>query len=234
MAVLLIDTTYFLTVGVLGRDPFWVESSTDHVEKLAPLAQRALEESGEEVEKVEVMAGPGPFTGLRAGMAFAKGFSLARGIPLSVGSLLFAESIWARKEGEKGIVAAVNDARRRQAYFQIFDEEGGELSSMDISSPAKIAQVCMNLKQPFSLVGLPGPYFDKLEEALSEAGAEFKSLKRPAGSKEWMESMHESVKQRPLPALPIYLRDADAIPLFEGKKDAPSQISADNLLWSLS
>lgn len=234
MAVLLIDTTYFLTVGVLGRDPFWVESSTDHVEKLAPLAQRALEESGEEVERVEVMAGPGPFTGLRAGMAFAAGFSLARAVPLSAGSLLFAESIWAGKEGSKGIVAAVNDARRRQAYFQIFDEKGSELSSMDISSPAKVAQACMDLKRPFSLVGLPGPYFDKIEGALREAGAEFKSLKRPAGSKEWLESMHESIEQRPLPALPIYLRDADAIPLFEGKKDAPSQISAENLLWSLS
>ena len=234
MAVLLIDTTYFLTVGVLSRDPFWVESSTDHVEKLAPLAQRALEESGEEVERVEVMAGPGPFTGLRAGMAFAAGFSLARAVPLSAGSLLFAKSIWAGKEGAKGIVAAVNDARRRQAYFQIFDEKGSELSSMDISSPAKVAQACMDLKRPFSLVGLPGPYFDKIEEALREAGAEFKSLKRTAGSKEWLESMHESVGQRPLPALPIYLRDADAIPLFEGKKDAPSQISAENLLWSLS
>lgn len=44
MATLLIDTTYFLTVGVLGRRPFCEESSTDHVEKIAPLAARAMEE----------------------------------------------------------------------------------------------------------------------------------------------------------------------------------------------
>lgn len=234
MAVLLVDTTYFLTVGILGRDPFWVESSTDHVEKLAPLAQRALEECGEEVESVEVMAGPGPFTGLRAGMAFATGFSLARSLPLSAGGLLFAEEIWARKEGAAGPVAAVNDARRRQAYFQIFDEEGGEISSMDMSSPSKIAEACMALGRPFFLAGLGGSYFEKIESALMEVGADFESLKRPAGSKKWLESMHESVQKRPLPPVPVYLRDADAIPLFEDKKAAPSEISASNLLWSLS
>lgn len=233
MAVLLIDTTYFLTVGILGEEPFTARSSTDHVEKLASLAQMALKGGAEEAEGVEVMAGPGPFTGLRAGMAFAMGFSLAKAIPLSAGSLLFAEEVWAAKQGASGPVVAVNDARRRQAYFQIFDEEGGELSPMDISSPSKIARSCRALNRPFSLVGLSGPCFDKIEEALREEEAKFESLKRPAGSKEWMESMHESAKQRPLSLAPIYLRDADAVPLFGDKEETPVEISADNLLWSL-
>ena len=233
MAVLLIDTTYFLTVGVLGKDPFWVESSTDHVEKLAPLAKRAIEESGEEVESVEVMAGPGPFTGLRAGIAFAIGLGMAKGIPVSSGSLLLAEEIWARSRGAKGPVAVVNDARRRQAYFQIFDEEGREMANMDISSPSKIAQACSALKRPFSLVGLSGDYLEKIEGDLKEAGADYKTLKRPAGSKEWMESMHKAAAQKPLPPRPIYLRDADAVPLF-GDKTPGAQILAGNLIWSLS
>lgn len=234
MAILLIDTTYFLTVGVLGKDPFWADSSTDHVEKLAPLAKRAIEGAGGKIEKVEVMAGPGPFTGLRAGLAFAIGFSLAKDVPLSAGSVLFAEEIWAVKKGASGPVVAVNDARRRQAYFQIFDENGLELSSSDIASPSKIAQACAILNRPFVLTGLPGLYFEKIKEALRGIGAKFESMERPVGSKEWMESMHESVKLRPLLPTPIYLRDADAVPLFEDEKKARVRISADNLLWSLN
>lgn len=234
MAILLIDTTYFLTVGVLGRDPFYIESSTDHVEKLAPFAQRALEESGEEVESVEVMAGPGPFTGLRAGIAFALGFSFSKSVPLSAGSLLLAEEVWARSQGAEGIVVAVNDARRRQAYYQIFDGKGEPLSLMDISSPSQIARACLSLHSPFSIAGLGGGYFEKIEEALEGEGARYTCLKRPAGSKGWLESMHESVKRKPLPPRPIYLRDADALPLFQKKAGRPPEICAPNLLWSLS
>ncbi|MBR6439908.1 MAG: tRNA (adenosine(37)-N6)-threonylcarbamoyltransferase complex dimerization subunit type 1 TsaB, partial [Aeriscardovia sp.] len=168
MATLLIDTTYFLTVGVLGQSPLWVESSTDHVEKLEPLAARALQEAGGRVERIEAMVGPGPFTGLRAGLAFATGLSLSLGVPLSAGSLLFAEDVWARAEGAEGPVIAVNNARRRQAYFQLFSEAGEELSPMDISSPAKIANAALSLGRPAALVGLPGEYFDKIASALSE------------------------------------------------------------------
>lgn len=234
MATLLIDTTYFLTVGILGRQPLWVESSTDHVERLEPLAAQVLEECREKVEKIEAMAGPGPFTGLRAGLAFATGLSLSLKVPLAAGSLLFAEDIWARAAGVGGNVIAVNNARRRQAYFQIFSESGEELSNMDIASPAQISRAALAMGRPFTLVGLPGEYFDKISSALSEAEAVFSVLARPAGSLPWLESMHQSVQERSLPARPIYLREADAVPLF-GKEGEPSrEISADNLLWSLN
>lgn len=234
MATLLIDTTYFLTVGILGHRPFCEESSTDHVEKIAPLAARAMEEAGGKVEKIEVMAGPGPFTGLRAGLAFATGLSLSLAVPLSAASLLFAEDLWARSEGAKVPVVAVNNARRRQAYFQIFSERGEDLSSMDIASPDKIAQSALALGRPVALAGLAGDYFDKISCAFSEAKVPFTPFLRPAGSARWLESMHESVKERPLPPRPIYLRDADAVPLFAPQGERPQEILAKNLLWSLN
>ena len=66
---------------------------------------------------VAVTIGPGSFTGLRVGLAFAKGLALALGVPcVGVGTL---EAL-AASEGQAGFVAAVVDARRGQIYLQAF------------------------------------------------------------------------------------------------------------------
>lgn len=231
LAVLVIDSTYFLTVGILGRDPFFSQSSSEHVEKLAPFARKAVGECGQSLERVEALVGPGPFTGLRSGIAFALGLSLAKAIPVKGGGLLLAQKIWDERQGRRMPVLSVNDARRRQAYFQMFDPGGTPSSSMDIASPSRIAFLARSIGAPFDLVGPEGEYFEKLRSALKEEGLEFAAFQRPISGAEWLRCAHESVERSPFPVKPIYLRGADAVPMFGGASKG-SDPEAGSLLWS--
>lgn len=61
------------------------EAGRQHTTQLMPRVVEAMEEVGvgpDALSAVAVALGPGSFTGLRVGMAVAKGLSLARGIPL--------------------------------------------------------------------------------------------------------------------------------------------------------
>ncbi len=71
------------------------------------------------LDLVGVTIGPGSFTGVRVGLAFAKGLGLALGIPcVGVGAL----DALAATAGSDGKVAAAIDARRGQVYLQLFEQ----------------------------------------------------------------------------------------------------------------
>ena len=93
-----------------------------HQERLAPMARAVMEDAGlkfDRLERIGATVGPGSFTGLRVGVAFAKGLASALAIPaVGVGAL---EALAAEADG---LVAAVIDARRDQFYLQVFD--GGQ------------------------------------------------------------------------------------------------------------
>jgi tRNA threonylcarbamoyladenosine biosynthesis protein TsaB len=90
-----------------------------HQERLAPMLAEAMAASGagfDQLDRIGVTVGPGSFTGLRVGLAFAKGLAIARGIPcVGIGVL---EALAA---GQGGRVLAAIDARRAQAYLQLFE-----------------------------------------------------------------------------------------------------------------
>ncbi len=63
---------------------YWL-SGRRHTQELAPLVAEALRRTGfapDDVAAVGVALGPGSFTGLRIGLAFAKGLAMPRGLPL--------------------------------------------------------------------------------------------------------------------------------------------------------
>lgn len=89
-----------------------------HQERLALIAQAVVAEAGvafADIERVGATVGPGSFTGLRVGVAFAKGLASALGaqtVPLSVFEAL--------ADDQPGLAFVAIDARRDQIYLQGF------------------------------------------------------------------------------------------------------------------
>lgn len=88
-----------------------------------PMIEAVLEEAGltpAGLAALAVTIGPGTFTGLRVGLAAARGFALARALPLVGVTTL--EAIAEPVEAEEGeVIAAAFDARRGEVYLQVFD-----------------------------------------------------------------------------------------------------------------
>jgi tRNA threonylcarbamoyladenosine biosynthesis protein TsaB len=80
-------------------------------------ACRAANIESAALDAIAVGAGPGSFTGLRIGLATAKGLAFAAGRPLWVVSSLAA---LAAGSGTLGVVVAVLDARRGQVFAGAF------------------------------------------------------------------------------------------------------------------
>jgi tRNA threonylcarbamoyladenosine biosynthesis protein TsaB len=104
-----------------------------HQERLGPLVRSVMAEAGlsfAALDRIGVTVGPGSFTGLRVGLAFAKGLGFALSRPvIGVGTL---EALAASAEG--ATVAAVVDARRGQLWMQVF-AGGAPLMAPDALEP---------------------------------------------------------------------------------------------------
>ena len=133
-----------------------------------------------DLERVVTTTGPGSFTGLRIGLSAARGIGLARGIPVVGVSSLVALSF-----GVAGPSTVLLDARRDEAYFQIFAGPALPTTAADLL-PMMIAQAAV---VPGTTL-ITSPFIDIA--ALARHGATLD----PAGN----------------PPEPNYIRDADAKP----------------------
>ncbi len=103
-----------------------------HAERLIAMIDEALDKAGltlSEIERVAVTVGPGSFTGIRVGVAAARGLALALGIEcVGVSTLSVLGNLPALKSSSKSsrtVLAAMN-AHREEIYAQTF--ENGEPS----------------------------------------------------------------------------------------------------------
>lgn len=98
-----------------------------HAERLLPMLQQVLATAGwgwRSIELVVVTLGPGNFTGLRAGIAVARGLSLALGCPaLGLGTLEVMAQAEAGRQPDAGPMQALLDARRGEVYAQPFADD---------------------------------------------------------------------------------------------------------------
>ncbi len=103
-------------------------SQTDHAAFLHPAIERVLKTTGVKVaalDAVAVTSGPGSYTGIRIGMATAKGLCVATGKPLILFNRLqlMAMAMQEKMTFEKGFYCPMIDARRMEVFCALFSED---------------------------------------------------------------------------------------------------------------
>ncbi len=119
----------------------WVAGRRRHAETLAPLVGEVLRRAGVtpgDLGAVAVDVGPGLFTGLRVGVATAKGLAYGAGIGVVPVTSLEALAWAAGDAGHRGDVVAVVDARRAEVFAATFTA-GPDGTPAGRSAPARHA-----------------------------------------------------------------------------------------------
>ncbi|OBB81136.1 tRNA N6-adenosine(37)-N6-threonylcarbamoyltransferase complex dimerization subunit TsaB [Mycobacterium colombiense] len=161
--VLALDTsTPAVTAGLVRRDDLCVLAERvtvdrrAHAERLTPNVVAALADAEltmADLEAVVVGCGPGPFTGLRAGMATAAAYGHALGIP--VRGVCSLDAIGVRTTGD---ALVVTDARRREVYWARY-RDGVRTHGPAVSAPADVdpgtAAAVAGSPEHAGLFGLP-------------------------------------------------------------------------------
>jgi tRNA threonylcarbamoyl adenosine modification protein YeaZ len=168
-----------------------------HAEMLTPNVMGAVADAGlsmADLDGVVVGCGPGPFTGLRVGMATAAAYGHALGVP--VYGVCTLDAIGVETRGE---VLVVTDARRREVYWARY-RDGVRIGGPDVGAAADVAfgdaEAVAGSPDHAALFDLPGidiPY-------PSAAGL-------VAAVTDWT--------AEPGPLVPLYLRRPDAKTLAE-------------------
>jgi tRNA threonylcarbamoyladenosine biosynthesis protein TsaB len=101
------------------------DGTRGQAERLLPMILECLGEAGavpNQLDRIGVNVGPGAFTGLRVGLAAARGLALAAGRPL-VGITAFEAVVHAhRADGDpEAVLAVLLESRRDDVYLQLFD-----------------------------------------------------------------------------------------------------------------
>ena len=128
-----------------------------HSQTLLTMAQDLLESCGltpGDVTHVAVAAGPGSFTGVRIGVAAAKGFAWGGELPCCGVSTL--ESMALQMGVHQGYICPVMDARRSQVYNALFHAEAGVCTRMAEDRAISLEDLgneLKNLQEPIFLVG---------------------------------------------------------------------------------
>ena len=163
-ALLVIDTSTSRTsVGLISHNKvIWSEyedGAIAHAEAVPRLVQRALAQENN-ISEVIVGMGPGPYTGLRAGISFAQAFAWARKIELR--GVCSLDAI-AAQVTEKDFIITV-DARRKEVYWARYTH-GVRVGEPAVNFPADVsgAEIHADLfPDMVALVNLPGNIFEPI------------------------------------------------------------------------
>jgi tRNA threonylcarbamoyl adenosine modification protein YeaZ len=120
---LAIDSSLGTSVALVTLDGVAVHEANSvdpraHAERIGELLQECFDHTShtpDDVTHVVMGVGPGPFTGLRVGMAAAAAFSLSRGLPLLPVVSHDALGWWAENE-----YVVVTDARRGEVAYSVY------------------------------------------------------------------------------------------------------------------
>ena len=209
--LLAIDASATASAAVVLSGEVLARSSTTetntHAEVLAPAVQQVMREANvtaADLGAVVAGVGPGPFTGLRAGLATARSLAFAWGLDvhgvMSLDAIAHpaAEDAW-RRGVDEFVVAT--DARRREVYWAHYSHVGGQFQRLHgpfVTAPADIT--------PLPVYGAgAGLYPDVLSSV-----PEFRTTVPDAGALGLVGELSLRRGRGLLPVQPLYLRESDA------------------------
>lgn len=199
--ILAIDTSIGTAVAVIDADGV-VRTERDspnplgHAEAIGGLLQSALDDAPGELTHVAAGMGPGPFTGLRVGIAAARAFAVGRGIPVvpvvshdAIALAVLLEG--ALTDREPGRFAVVTDARRREYAYTVYEGTDDDGLPTRVTEPALVPR-------------------DQLDARLQEIGAARRDAAAVPGALVALIAVRLVAAGR-VPALtePLYLRSPD-------------------------
>ena len=210
--ILAIDTaTPAVTAGIVRLDGIEVLAervtvdARAHAEQLTPNVLAALADAGltvDDLGAVVVGCGPGPFTGLRVGMATAAAYGHALGIP--VHGVCSLDAIGIESAATTAEVLVVTDARRREVYWARY-RDGVRVDGPAVDAPADVpadADAVAGSPEHAALFDLP-----RLAAVYPTAAGLVRAVA------DWT--------AEPAPLIPLYLRRPDAKPRSEQPAATP-------------
>jgi len=218
MRVLAIDTALAAcSAAVLDTDDSGIVASESlpmtrgHAEALMPLLVRLMQDAGmafRDIDRVVVTTGPGSFTGLRVGIATARGIALAAGKPAVGLSTLTAYAAPHMATDETVQVVAAIDARHAHVYLQVFGLGGRTHTAPRLSPLAEAVRAAAAVRSC-----IVGSAAQSVVAGLSDTDPGPTAVDaRPAPDIAWVARMGAVVAEAKSPPKPQYLRAPDAQP----------------------
>lgn len=207
MIVLALDTaTTDLVAGIVdtagsGTLAESVTATRAHNELLVPTVVSLLRDAGldfSSLDAIVVGCGPGPFTGLRVGMATAAAFGQALRIP--VHGVCTHDAVAAGHPSSSSTLV-VTDARRREVYWAAYSD-GVRTAGPEVTAPAAVPARA----ERFDVISVPDNLCEQLPGELVDAATVVTyAAPLPAGL-----VAAADLSAEPAPLVPLYLRRPDA------------------------
>lgn len=152
MKILAIDTSATAASVALCDEnkligEFFINTKLTHSRTLMPMVENLLSNTNmqtSDITAIAVNCGPGSFTGVRIGVAAAKGLAFADDLPCIEVSTL--ESLAYNMQSAKGIICSVMDARCSQVYNALFKCNGVKPERICDDRALSITELCDELK----------------------------------------------------------------------------------------
>jgi tRNA threonylcarbamoyladenosine biosynthesis protein TsaB len=201
-----LDTVYG---GIIAGDS--LPMVRGHAEALMPLLQRVMDEANlayPDIDRVAVTTGPGSFTGLRVGIAAARGIALAAAKPIVGLSTLSAYAAAHMAADDRFPVVAVIDARHSHVYMQVFSPGGRTLTAPRLA-PLREAALAAG-ETPSCIVGSAAAAVAAAMSATDAPPVTVDASTAPDIA--WVARIGAAVPAGQSPPKPQYLRAPDAQP----------------------
>jgi tRNA threonylcarbamoyladenosine biosynthesis protein TsaB len=196
-------------------------------ESLVPMIAEVMAEWGggfADLDALAVTTGPGGFTGVRIGLATARGLALARGLPL-IGVTSFEVAAAAASEEERAgrRVLAVIDSKRNELFMQIFDSDLAPLGP-----PVEVALEDLAAALPPGPLVVTGDAAVRAVAALAAAGCQDARAAAAAGPADAAllavrAALRDPAADGAEAVQPVYLRPPDVTPPKQPNGAPPKQ-----------